>query len=144
MTDDEVRSFLEEGRTLQVATIGRDGMPHLVAMWYCMLDGDVAFWTYGRSQKVVDLRRDPRVACLVEDGDTYDQLRGVELRGRADVVDDRDVVMRVGEGVFERYTGPVDDNARQAIGVMGAKRVAVVVHADQIISWDHRKLGGAY
>lgn len=144
MSDDEMRAFLEEGRTLQVATVGGDGMPHLVAMWYCLLDGDVAFWTYGRSQKVVDLRRDPRIACLVESGETYDQLRGVQLRGHAEVSEDRDVVRRVGEGVFERYTGPVDDNARQALEVMGAKRVAIIVRPDKIVSWDHRKLGGRY
>ena len=144
MSDDEVRSFLDEGRTLQVATIGSDGMPHLVAMWYCVVDGDVAFWTYSKSQKIIDLQRDPRISCLVETGDRYDQLRGVQLRGRAEISDDGDVVGRVGEGVYERYTGPVDDNARQALQVMGAKRVAVIVHADKVITWDHRKLGGAY
>lgn len=144
MTDEEVAAFLEEGRTLQVATIGGDGMPHLVAMWYGMLDGRVAFWTYGRSQKVADLRRDPKIGCLVEMGETYDQLRGVQIRGRAEVVEDRDGVERVGEIVYGRYTGPVDDAAREALAVIGAKRVAIVVEPERVVSWDHRKLGGAY
>jgi PPOX class probable F420-dependent enzyme len=144
MTDEEVAAFLEEGRTLQVATIGGDGAPHLVAMWYMVLDGELAFWTYGKSQKVIDLERDPRITCLVEAGETYDQLRGVQVRGRGEVVSDHDTVMRVGEGVYERYTGPVDDNARAFVATAGAKRVAIVVRPDRIVSWDHRKLGGTY
>src|SRR5260370_6582079 len=87
MTDEEVRAFLEEGRTLQVATIGRDGFPHLVAMWYVLIDGEVAFWTYARSQKVVNLRRDSRLACLVEAGESYDVMRRVEITGHGVVND---------------------------------------------------------
>ena len=145
MTDEETAAFLEDGRTLQVATIGSDGMPHLVAMWYCMLDGEPAFWTYAKSQKVVDLRRDPRIACLVETGAKYEELRGVQVRGRGEIVEDRAVIDRVGELVYGRYNdGPINDTVREALAVVGAKRVAIVVHPDTVITWDHRKLGGAY
>jgi PPOX class probable F420-dependent enzyme len=133
--------------SLQVASNGPSGFPHLVAMWFAVLPADeltVAFWTYSRSQKVINLQRDPRVACMVEDGDTYPTLRGVQLAGQAVVSDDRRLVQRVGEAVYERYNGPLDDGARAAVEQMGAKRVAVLCTASRVVSWDHRKLGGRY
>lgn len=147
MTDQEIREFLAGTHTLQVATINGDGTPHLVAMWYTLIDGDVAFWTYGKSQKVVNLRRDPRITCMVETGKMYDQLRGVQLRGHAEVSDDRELVQRIGEDLMVRYQGatePLDETMRGAATAMGAKRVAVVVKAEQVVSWDHGKLGGGY
>lgn len=144
MTEEEVAVFLHERHTMTVATLGADGRPHLVAMWYGFLEGAPAFWTYGRSQKAVNLRRDPRVTCLVEAGETYDALRGVELVGRATVLEDRDEIMAVGASVFERYTGPVDEAAREALVASGAKRVAVRVEVERVVSWDHRKLSGRY
>jgi PPOX class probable F420-dependent enzyme len=146
MTDDEVRAFLDEQKTLQVASINRDGTPHLVAMWYGVLDGgDVAFWTYGKSQKVLNLRRDPRLTCLVEDGEKYEELRGASITGTGVVSQDPEAVMRVGEAVYVRYNdGPLNDAAREGIKYAGAKRVAVTVRPDKVVSWDHRKLGGSY
>jgi len=144
MTGEEIRAFLEEGHTLQVATIGRDGFPHLVAMWYVLVGGEVAFWTYARSQKVLNLRRDPKLACLVEAGKGYDELRGVQIKGHAVISDDRAVVQRVGEEIWKRYTGPLNESARQAVSIQGAKRVVVFVKPAEVISWDHRKLGGTY
>lgn len=139
MNDDEVASFLAAGRTLQIATNGADGFPHLVPMWYAVLDGRLTTWSYGKSQKVVNLRRDPRITCLVESGDCYEELRGVQVRGRAELVDDPATVLRVGEAIYERYRGPADDTARAGIAREGAKRVAVVVHPERIVSWDHAK-----
>jgi PPOX class probable F420-dependent enzyme len=144
MTDDEVEEFLQGRRTMAVASIGPTGRPHVVAMWYAFLDGAPAIWTYGKSQKVVNLRRDPRVTCLVEDGEEYSELRGVELVASARLVEDRDSVQRLGEAVYGRYFGGLDDAARQAVEMMGAKRLAVVFDVEQVVSWDHRKLGGAY
>jgi len=144
MTNEEVHAFLEEGRTLQVATIGRDGFPHLVAMWYVLIDGEVAFWTYARSQKVVNLRRDSRLACLIEAGEHYDELRGVQIKGHAVISDDRAVVQHVGEEIWKRYTGPLDESARQGVAIQGAKRVVIFVKPSEVVSWDHRKLGGTY
>ena len=145
MTDDEVQEFLAGRHTMNVATIGKDGRPHLVAMWYGFdLDGRLAWWTYGKSQKVRNLERDPRITCLVETGDSYDQLRGVEIVGTGVILDDRDTVMAVGRSVFERYTGPWTDAAEGGVAAMGAKRVAVAIEVDKIVSWDHTKLGGAY
>lgn len=145
MNDDEARAFLDEARTVTVASINRDGTPHLVAMWFGRVGDDIAFWTYGKSQKVVNVRRDPRITVMAESGDRYEELRGVSLAGRAEILEDPDEVLRFGEGMYERYWGPItDDTVRDGIRAMSAKRVVVIVKPDRVVSWDHRKLGGVY
>ena len=145
MSDDEARAFLEAGRDLQVASINADGTPHLMTMWYAMQDGQVSFWTYGKSQKVVNLRRDPRLTVLVATGERYDDLKGVSIQGRAEIVDDPSAVSRYGEAVYERYWGPLDSDAvRDGVRTMGAKRVVIIVKPEKIVSWDHSKLGSGY
>jgi PPOX class probable F420-dependent enzyme len=144
MTDAEIRSFLEEQRTLQVATIDHDGYPHLVAMWYVLINNEIAFWTYAKSQKTVNLRRDPRLTCLVEAGERYDELRGVQIKGQAVIRDERETVLLLGEAIWEHYTEPLNENTRPMVVAQAAKRVAIFVKPVEITSWDHRKLGGAY
>lgn len=144
MSDDEMRAFLEAGRDLQVASINADGTPHLVTMWYVVRDGEIAFWTYAKSQKVVNLRRDPRLTVLVATGEVYEQLRGVSISGRAELVEDPDNVLRYGEAVYERYWGELNDTAREGVRAMGTKRVVIVVKPEKVTSWDHSKLAGAY
>ena len=140
MSDVEVEAFLREPHHLQVATIARDGRPHLVAMWYGFLDSAPALWTYGRSQKVVNLRRDPRLTCLVESGRDYDELKGVELVASATIFDDPAAVLAVGRSVFDRYMGPFHDDDRPRLERMSAKRVAVRIDVERVVSWDHAKL----
>jgi PPOX class probable F420-dependent enzyme len=144
MHDEEIRAFLEEQRTLEVATIDHDGWPHLVAMWYALKNDQVVFWTYARSQKAVNLRRDARLTCLVETGERYDELRGVQIKGRAMLNDDPETVRRIAEVIYERYTGPLNDATRQLIAAQAPKRVLVFVEPVEVVSWDHRKLGGRY
>ena len=144
MTEDEVEEFLQGRRTMCVATVDASGQPHVVAMWYGFLDGAPAIWTYAKSQKLVNLRRNPRITCLVEDGEEYGELRGVELVGTARVIEDRETILKVGENVYQRYFGALDDAGREAVALMGAKRAAAVVDVDRVVSWDHRKLGGVY
>jgi len=145
MTPDEVQAFLDAGRDLQVASINADGTPHLVTMWYVRDGEDLAFWTYSKSQKVVNVQRDPRVTVLVATGDTYEELRGVSVSGRAEIIDDLDQVLPWGERIFEKYWGPITDEAvREGVHAMGAKRVVVVVKPDAVVSWDHSKLAGVY
>ncbi len=146
MTPEEVDEFLAGRHVMNVATIGKDGRPHLVAMWYGFLDGKPAFWTFGKAQKVVNLRRDPRLTCLVEDGDTYDQLRGVELVATGRIVEDFDQVLEIGKSVGLRYTGEVavSEAALPFLEAQARKRVGVVLDVERVVSWDHRKLGGGY
>jgi PPOX class probable F420-dependent enzyme len=145
MSDSEVEAFLEEQRTMSIATIGRDGRPHLIAMWYAILDGAPCFWTFAKSQKVVNLRRDPRITCMVEAGDQYSELRGVELVGHAEITDDEDAVLRFGVAEWERYQGiKVSESTLPGVKKMANKRVVVRIIVERVVSWDHRKLGGAY
>lgn len=145
MSDEEIQAFLEEQRTLQVATIDHDGWPHLVAMWYVLIDGQIVFWTYAKSQKAINLRRDPRLTCLVESGEHYQELRGVQIKARAILNDDTETVQRIGETIYERYTGaPLNDATRQMVAAQAPKRVLVFVEPVEVVSWDHRKLGGVY
>ena len=139
MTEAESAAFLAAGRTIQLATIDRDGRPHLVPMWYAVVDGRLAMWSYAKSQKVLNLRRDPRLTCLVEAGDRYDELRGVSVRGRAKIESDPAVVQRVGEAIYERHRGPLTDEARAGVAHEGRKRVAIFVEPERVVSWDHAK-----
>ena len=143
MSDEEVDDFLHGRHSMAVATLGSDGRPHVVAMWYGFLDGVPAFETYRKSQKVVNLRRDPRMTCLIEDGDSYEKLRGVELIARGTVVDDDEALRTIARSLFERYeTGFGPDQGEEYINFMVAKRVAVRVDIDDVVSWDHGKIAG--
>lgn len=144
MTEAEVHEYLAGARTMTVATIGADGRPHLVAVWYAHLADAPAFWTYSRAQKAVNLRRDPRITALVEDGDSYQSLRGVQLVGQGVIVDDPETVTALAHRLLDRYAGPMSGPARQAMIASAAKRVAVRIEVDKVVSWDHRKLGGTY
>ena len=124
-----------------MATVLPDGRPHLVAMWYAVVDGEVWFETKAKSQKAVNLRRDPTITVMIEDGQSYDTLRGVSIEGTGVVVDDPDALWKVGVNVFERYTGPYSEDMKPFVEVMLNKRVAVRVDVDRVRSWDHRKLG---
>ena len=141
LTDAEIAELLAGARTATMATIGPDGQPHLVAMWFAVLDGEICFETKAKSQKVVNLRRDPRISCLLEDGATYEDLRGVSIEGTAEVSDDADLLWRIGVNLWERYYGPYSEEVRPLVEVMLNKRVAVRVHPQRVRSWDHRKLG---
>jgi PPOX class probable F420-dependent enzyme len=141
MTPDEIAAFVERSRTATMATNGPGGMPHVVAMWFGVIDGDIWFETKAKSQKAQNLRRDDRLVCLIEDGLTYDTLRGVSLEGRGEIVEDPAELWRVGVNVWERYTGPYTEEARPLVEFMLHNRIAVRLHVERTRSWDHRKLG---
>jgi PPOX class probable F420-dependent enzyme len=143
MTDDEVTSFLEQGRTVTMATIGPGGFPHQVAMWYGLLDGKLYFETKVKSQKAVNLRRDPRISCSAEAGETYDQLRGVSIEGTATIIADpaSDEYQAAAVSLWERYQGVYSEEAHALVEAMMNKRIVVRVDPVRVRSWDHRKLG---
>lgn len=141
MTNEEIASFLERSRTATMATVGPNGTPHLVAMWYAVVDGQIWVETKARSQKALNLHRDPRITVLIEDGWTYDTLRGVSLEGTGVIVEDPDQLWNVGVSVWERYSGPYTEEARPLVEYMLNKRVAIKVEVERARSWDHRKLG---
>ena len=146
MTDDEVREFLDGRHVMNIATHGPDGNIHLVAMWYGFTEnGNPAFETYAKSQKVINLQRDPRITVLVEDGEQYEELRGVELVGTAIVHDDPDVLMGVARTVVKRYFAWNTEEELDLIAAgLANKRVAIEIVPEKVVSWDHNKLGGTY
>lgn len=140
LTADEVRALLDDCQKLVVATVGATGQPHLSMLYFAVVDGRVAFTTYRSAQKVVNLSRDPRVTCMVEAGDGYEELRSAVIYGRAEIVDEPDAVLEVGRANSLKLNGPLDDEADAAIARAMRKRVAVFVDVDHVASWDHRKL----
>ena len=144
MTEAEIEVFLDGRHTMNVASFNHDGTIHLVAMWYAMSDGDAVFWTFGKSQKILNLQRDARITCLVETGAEYAELMGVEIVGRAEVITDRDAINEIGEAVYVRYFGEISDEVRPVVHATGAKRFGVRITVDRLVSWDHNKLEGAY
>ncbi len=141
MTLEEVDAFLAERHAMTMSTISRDGSIHSVAMWYGFLEGAVAFETKTKAQKVTNLRRDPRLTCLVEAGESYDQLRGVSLVGTGEIIDDPARMWELGVSVFERYNAPYTEELKPFVEAMLNKRVVVKLNVDKTVTWDHRKLG---
>jgi len=141
MTPQEVDAFLAERRAIAMSSINHDGSIHTVAMWYGFLGGCVAVETKAKSQKVKNLRRDDRLTCMTEAGEYYEELRGVELVGRAAIVEDPEEMFELGVSVFERYYGGYDDSLRPYVETMLNKRVVVKLLVERVVSWDHRKLG---
>lgn len=141
MTGEEIAAFIDQQRTITMATVGPGGTPHLVAMWYAVIDGQIWFETKAKSQKAQNLLRDNRITCMLEDGYTYDSLRGVSLEGRATIVTDPALIWPVGVSVWERCNGPYSDEMKPYVEAMMHKRVAVRVDVERTRSWDHRKLG---
>jgi PPOX class probable F420-dependent enzyme len=144
MSEAELARFLDEERVLTLATIGPNGRPHLMPLWYLREGRELVAWTYGKSQKIRNLERDGRATVQIEAGrDAYGELRGAMLE--CDVAIERDPA-RVGEfglRLMARYTGaPLLPEARPGILRQAAKRVTLRLTPTRIVSWDHRKLGG--
>jgi nitroimidazol reductase NimA-like FMN-containing flavoprotein (pyridoxamine 5'-phosphate oxidase superfamily) len=149
MSDEEVRAFLDEERTVICATNGRRGWPHLMPLWYVLRPTgeddapEVWAWTFAKSQKLRNLERDARATLQVEAGASYEELRGVMLE--CDVVVHRDVepIRDLGLELYARY-GDVDDDVRAMVDAQAPKRVALQFVERSRATWDHRKLGGTY
>src|SRR6476646_7664861 len=144
MSDDEVQALLDECWRVQVGTINPDGSVHLVPLSFMRFDGQLAFWTDPASRKVTNLRRDPRITCLVETGGGFAEFRAVQITGRATVIDEPETSRRAGETLFARYNGPLDDGLKAVVAGLVPKRVVVVVEPERVVSWDHRKLADAH
>jgi len=140
MTTEEATALLTESHKLQLATINQDGTPHLVTMFYTMQGGRIAFWTYRTSQKARNLARDPRMTCLVETGEQYFDLRGVQVVGRVVTVDDPGAVLEIGRGIAGVMAGMPDGALDEYVAHTARKRLGYLVDPVRVISWDHRKL----
>jgi len=145
LTPAEQQQFLEESHTIILSTLDRQGYPHSVAMWYVVdPDGTVLMTTFAKSQKALNLRRDPRCSLLVESGRKYEDLKGLLVRGRATLEADTERVLDLLERVHEKYNRGPAAGLRDAMRHQASKRVLIRVRPERVSSWDHRKLGGAY
>jgi len=145
MTEEEVMQFIASQKSLQVATINKDGTPHLSTLWFDVVNGEIVFETFTKSQKIKNLQRDNRISCLLEDGLVYEKLRGVQINGVAELVDSPAQVHQLAKGVMARNNPEIPAEALDEVAkAMSVKRTAVVVKATKVVSWDHQKLGGTY
>jgi PPOX class probable F420-dependent enzyme len=143
MSTDEVTALLAGSRKVQLATIGQDGMPHLVTMYYVLMEGQITFWTYRSSQKARNLARDPRVTCLVETGEQYFDLRGVQVQGVARCIEDPAQVREIGRRIAAGLADAPGASLEEYVEHAARKRVGYAVEPHRITSWDHGKLLGA-
>ena len=147
MSAEEVEAFLEQQRVVVCATNGRGGWPHLMPLWYLVRDRELWAWTYAKSQKVKNLERDPRATLLVETGEEYTELRGIQIEAEAELIRDTPTVAEFGKELTIRYAEGIDSiegDAAAALEAQAAKRVAIRFVAKRTATWDHRKLGGTY
>ncbi|WP_329114099.1 pyridoxamine 5'-phosphate oxidase family protein [Streptomyces sp. NBC_01465] len=141
MTDEERDTFLAEQRTCRVATVSADGRPHVGALWY-VWDGE-SLWLYSitRSRRWAQLTSDPRLAVVVDDGEEYGELRGVELSGSAVFVGE---APRTGEPCPELDV-PERLFAAKNFGldamVHDGRHAWLRLTPEAIVSWDFRKIG---
>jgi PPOX class probable F420-dependent enzyme len=145
MTPDEIRDFLDEQKTVSVATIGPNGRPHLVPLWYVPAGEELIGWTFAKSQKAKNLERDPHATLQVEDGVEYQELRGVMFECDVAVEREPERVAEFGRKIFERYGGgDLAPEAAEMVERQAAKRIGMRFSPTRTVSWDHRKLGGTY
>jgi PPOX class probable F420-dependent enzyme len=140
MSPDEIEEFINGTRTATMCTHYADGSIHAVGMWYGFIDGCVAMESKAKAQKVLNLRRDPRITVLIEEGLSYNELRGVSFVGTAEIIEDRERLWEVGVSVFSRYNEPYTEEMKPFVEALIHKRVAIKVNPTKTISWDHRKL----
>ncbi|MFM7871161.1 MAG: pyridoxamine 5'-phosphate oxidase family protein [Actinomycetota bacterium] len=146
MTEAEIAAYLADQTILNVASIGPSGHPHLVAMWYVVMNGETVFWTFGKGQKVLNLKRNPKITGLIESGDSYDQLKGLEIVGTARLIEDYDTILSIGKAVGLKYNGEgaISDAAMPFLEAQAKKRIGIAIEVERYVSWDHTKMGGGY
>ena len=145
MTPPEVDDFLERSRAGVLTTMGPDGFPHSVAMWFVRDGDELLMWTYRKSQKARNATRDPRAAFLLESGDSYDSLAGVMVKGRLRSIESFDEIVAIGRRLYDRYTLPLtampyDEGPNVEVERQAAKRIGLALPLDRVASWDHSKL----
>jgi general stress protein 26 len=149
MTHEEVLAFFDVQKVINVATISPNNRPHLAPLWYFRVGDNLQTWTYGSSQKIANLRRLAEATVLIEDGDSYETLRGVSMETDVEIIEDTQVVTGIGITLMQRYAGakpgdPVPGELAKFIGKQASKRVGLIFTPTKTVTWDHRKLGGAY
>jgi hypothetical protein len=148
----EIDAYLAEQKVIQVASMGPKGRPHLAPLWFVTRPSQhdmpvLATWTFAKSQKALNLRRDPRATVLLEDGETYSRLRGISMECDVTLLEDYEQTLQIGLALAERYDAGYEAERSvisAAFEAQARKRVGIVLTATRVASWDHSKLGGAH
>ncbi|HEV2187595.1 MAG TPA: pyridoxamine 5'-phosphate oxidase family protein [Stellaceae bacterium] len=138
LTEEEQAAFLRANRKAALATVDKDGFPHLVAMTFGVRDGMYYMTSYAKAQKVLNIRRNPKVGLMVEAGGSYAELKGVMVRGHCEIVEGEDAV----RDAWAVISGTAP--RRRETNDSAAKRVVLKVTPHKTVTWDHTKLGGRY
>lgn len=149
MTEDELKAYLDGAQTMIITTIGKDGVPHPMPMWFGIEDdGAVVMTTFTKSQKIANIERDPRVSLLVESGSVYAELQGVVIYGDAELVRDTeqvtDILVRVSSRSIDGMGDANADQIRAGVAVTAPKRTGIRIRPTRTVSWNHSKLAGVY
>ncbi|HMJ94255.1 MAG TPA: pyridoxamine 5'-phosphate oxidase family protein [Thermoleophilaceae bacterium] len=144
MSGEELGAFLQDKMVMQCATVGPHGLPHMVPLWFVGDLRELRGWTYAKSQKTRNLERDPRATLGLEDGVQYNELRGVMFECEVGLERDPAAIEKLGLELFARYAGELNDDIRAMVAKQAEKRVGLTFHPTRTVTWDHRKLRGAY
>jgi len=145
MTEKEMWDFIATQKSIQVCTLNKDGTPHLTVMWFAIKNKTIVLETFTKSQKIMNLKRNPNMAVLLEDGSEYNELRGVSINCKAELIDDYATVHALHVDVVVRnQPGVTPEQAEEFTREMSKKKTVIIVKPEKVMSWDHRKLGGAY
>lgn len=147
LSAEEQAELLDQERVVTVSSIGPRGWPHSMPLWFIVRDGEIWVWTFAKSQKVKNLERDPRATLLVETGEEYTELRGIQIEAEAELIRDTPTVAEFGKELTIRYADGIDSiegDAAAALEAQAVKRVAIRFVGKRTATWDHRKLGGTY
>ena len=140
MTAEELSAYLNEARNMALCTIGKDGFPHVVAMSYMAKDGIIYMSSFKKAQKVLNAKRNPKVALMVESGQVYSELKGVLIRGTCEVIDDPQAVWESMKEVRDFQGTTVSPTEDAVLKERAKKRAVLKITPVKVPSWDHTKL----
>lgn len=145
MNSHEMWDFIATQKSMHVCSLNTDGSPHLITMWFTLIEKKIILVSYSKSQKIVNLKRNPSIAILCESGTEYIELRGVSINSNAELITDPKLVEDYETSLILRNQAASSAAAaRQMAASMSAKKTAILVSPEKIKTWDHSKLNSDY
>jgi nitroimidazol reductase NimA-like FMN-containing flavoprotein (pyridoxamine 5'-phosphate oxidase superfamily) len=131
----ELDTYLAQQRTARVATVGSDGAPHVIPLWFVWVEGALFVNTTRGNRTVKNLERIRRAAVTVDDGETYDELRGVSMAGEMREADEDPLLDEVVSTFARKYFGGNDPHFMK-----WRNRFFLKLVPNRMASWDFRKI----
>ena len=145
MNEQEMWQFIESQKTVRVCTLNKDCTPHLTAMWFAVVEHQIVLVSFSKSQKIVNLERNPDMAVLFEDGIEYKDLRGVSINCKAQLINKHDAVEAMEKAIVLRNQSNLNaDEVDKLVKKNSKKKSIIVVTPEKVMTWDHRKLNVNY